>query len=67
MAKQPFYHRVEILFTATSDLSDVANDPKFVAQLKTFLKMSLGREVIGRTVELDSPVTAEPGDPSDLG
>jgi hypothetical protein len=63
--KQPFYHRMEVLFTATEDTSEQANSVEFKEKLANFLKRSLG-PVIRTSVEFDAPVTAEPGDPADL-
>jgi hypothetical protein len=67
MNKQPFYHRMEVLFTATGDLSDEMNhSPTFKASLTRFLKETLGNSVVRSSVMFDGPVTAEPGDPADL-
>jgi hypothetical protein len=63
---QPFYHRMEVLFTATADLSDRANTPEFKRKLAAFLKEHLGSEVKAQSVGFDGPVDAEPGDPQDL-
>lgn len=38
--KQPFYHRMEVLFTATEDLSAEMNSPFFQMTLAKFLKDS---------------------------
>jgi len=65
MAKQPFYHKMEVLFTATSDVSTEANSPEFLKKLEGFLKRNLGPVVKG-SVTLDTPVDAEAGDPHDL-
>jgi len=65
MNKQPFYHRIEVLFTATEDVSDKANTPEFKEKLAGFLKRNLG-PVLKDSVEFDGTVNAEPGDPSDL-
>jgi hypothetical protein len=65
MNKQPFYHRMEILFTATEDLSDEMNAPKFQKVLAQFLKENFVT-VRMNSVTYDAPVDAEPGDPSDL-
>lgn len=65
MNKQPFYHRLEVLFTATEDVSDKANSEEFKEKLANFLKRNLG-PVLKDSVEFDGPVNAEPGDPSDL-
>lgn len=65
MNKQPFYHRMEVLFTAVEDTSDRANSPKFKEKLAAFLKRNLG-PVIKASVDFDAPVVAEPGDPADL-
>ena len=64
--KQPFYHRLEVLFTATADLSEKANERAFLDKLEAFLKRELGRQVVARSVMLDAPCDAEPGDPYDL-
>lgn len=63
MNKQPFYHQVSVLFTATQDVTDKVNSPDFQAKLAAFLKKNLG-PVLKDSVELDA--TADPGDPSDL-
>ena len=65
--KQPFYHRMEILFTATEDVSSTVNSREFMEKLAGFLKRNLpGAGVIKDSVEFDGPCNAEPGDPSDL-
>jgi hypothetical protein len=61
---QPFYHRMEILFTAKEDVSEYANSSEFKRNLADFLKKHL--RAIKHTVNYDSPVDAEPGDPADL-
>jgi len=63
--KQPFYHRMEVLFTATADVAETANSHEFKEKLAGFLKRHLG-PVLKDSVEFDSPVDAEPGDPADL-
>jgi hypothetical protein len=63
--KQPFYHVMPVLFTATEDVSDKANTDEFKEKLANFLKRNLG-PVLKDSVEFDGPVNAEPGDPSDL-
>lgn len=63
MSRQPFYHHMSVLFTATEDVSDVANGAEFRASLERFLKKNLGPVVKG-SVEFDAPVDAEPGDPA---
>lgn len=63
--KQPFYHRMEVLFTATEDTSEVANSPEFKSKLADFLARNL-TGVLRHSVTYDGPVDAEPGDPSDL-
>ena len=65
MNNQPFYHRIDILFTATEDVSELANSAVFKTKLERFLKRNLG-DIVKGSVELDAPVTAEPGDPADL-
>jgi hypothetical protein len=65
MNKQPFYHHVAVLFTATDDVTDRINSSDFKAKLAGFLKRNLG-PVLTDSVELDGPATAEPGDPADL-
>ncbi len=62
---QPFYHRVEVLFTATEDLSVEVNDRNFKDDLAKFLRNRLGT-VIRASVDYDAECTAEPGDPLDL-
>ena len=57
---------MEVLFTATEDVSDEMNTPKFQALLAEFLKENFGKVVIRTSVEFDGLVTAEPGDPADL-
>lgn len=64
--KQPFYHRMEVLFTATEDFSEEMNGPKFKQALKTFLRNMLGPSLKTYSVQYDAPVSAEPGDPHDL-
>jgi hypothetical protein len=65
--KQPFYHRMEVLFTATEDVSAEMNEPTFIKALEAFLKKQLGGSVIVKdSVQFDTPVNAEPGDPADL-
>lgn len=64
--KQPFYHNMPILFTATADLSDVANALPFLKKLARFLKQELGKEVISTSVEMDGVCEADAGDPADL-
>jgi hypothetical protein len=63
--KQPFYHRMEVLFTATEDLSEEMNTKKFKRALAQFFRSTLGKSLRG-SVEYDAPVSAEPGDPHDL-
>jgi hypothetical protein len=65
MNKQPFHHRMEVLFTATEDLSEEMNDPKFKRALAQFLKNMFGTIRIS-SVTYDAPVNVEPGDPHDL-
>jgi len=65
VARQPFYHRMEVLFTATEDLSEAANERAFMRTLEEFLRRELGPVVRG-SVSFDAPVDAEPGDPSKL-
>lgn len=65
MNKQPFYHRFSVLFTATSDLSALADDD-FKKKLEGFLRRTLGTSLVKGTIEFDEPLNAEPGDPSDL-
>ena|SRR5277367_283850 len=64
--KQPFYHRMEVLFTATKDVSAIANTFEFRASLAVFLQDQLGKTVRTESVTFDAPVDAEPGDPNDL-
>lgn len=64
--KQPFYHHMSVLFTATEDVSDLANNTEFQEKLAKFLKRNLKGGIIKESVEFDAPVNAEPGDPSDL-
>lgn len=63
--RQPFYHRLDVLFVATADVSERANSKKFLARLGRFLKAELDYVLPDRT-ELDAPCEAEPGDPADL-
>lgn len=65
MNKQPFYHRMEVLFTATEDLSEEMNTSKFKRRLAQFLKNEF-ETVRVSSVTYDAPVDAEPGDPVDL-
>ena len=64
--RQLFYHRMEILFTATEDVSDIANNTEFQTKLAGFLKRNLKGGIIEESVEFDAPVNTEPGDPTDL-
>ena len=67
MNKQPFHHVMNILFTATEDLSEEMNEPSFREALEKFLKKQTGGRVIVKdSVQFDIPVNAEPGDPADL-
>ena len=56
--KQPFYHRLTVLFTATDDVS---------YRMKAFMKQKLPEfdEVIPDSIEIEE-CDAEPGDPADL-
>ena len=65
MNKQPFYHRFSVLFTATNDLSSLADDD-FKKKLEGFLRRAKGPTLVKGTIEFDEPLNAEPGDPSDL-
>lgn len=66
MNKQPFYHKLDVLFAATSDASDAVKSPEFLAKLEAFLKRNLpGAGVVRGLTEVDA-CDAEPGDPSDL-
>jgi len=56
---------MEILFTATEDLSDEMNSSKFKRALAQFLKNNFDT-VRASSVTYDGPVDAEPGDPVDL-
>jgi hypothetical protein len=56
---------MEILFTATEDLSDEMNSPKFRRILAQFLKDNFNA-VKTSSVMYDGLVNAEPGDPADL-
>ena len=66
MNKQPFYHTLNVLFTATDDVSEVANTVAFRKKLATFLRQELGKEIIASSVSLDGPCQAEAGNPHDL-
>lgn len=66
MNKQPFYHRLEVLFTATDDLCEVIDTQEFRDALGKFFRRSLGKDVIPTSVEFDDIPSAEPGDPADL-
>jgi hypothetical protein len=56
--KQPFYHEVTFLFTATREFTRV--------ELTLLLAKALkGRDVVKGTIDVES-VEAEPGDPADL-
>ena len=63
--KQPFYHQITILFTATMDVSD--SDRKLICKdFERVLQRQFGKKaIIADSVEVDS-FDAEPGDPSDL-
>lgn len=60
---QPFHHRIEVLFTATEDVSAIANTDKFRYALATFLCNTLGKSIRHSSVIFDAPVDAEPADP----
>jgi hypothetical protein len=66
MNKQPFYHRLEILFTATADVSGKANSKEFRNSFTKFLRTQFGTKLIGKTVTFEVPCDAEAGDPADL-
>jgi len=66
MNKQPFYHRMDVMFTATEDLTFSMNRAKFLKELATFLQTRLSRKVLKNTVQFDGIPDAEPGDPHDL-
>ena len=65
MNKQPFYHQMEIRFTATEDLTTEINTPDFQEKLGRFLRRNLSKAVIAESTEIDAP-EAHPGDPADL-
>ena len=60
---QPFYHRMEVLFTATEDVSEMANTSKFRAELAAFLRSHLSGSIVADSVSFDALVDAEPGEP----
>jgi hypothetical protein len=65
--KQPFYHKMDVLFTATDDLSEEASTRKFLKKLAKFLREELGTAVIANSVALDGGICeVDPGDPHDL-
>ena len=66
MNKQPFYHSLPVLFTATQDLSNQASSAAFRKRLATFLRKELGSSVIASSVQLDGECDAEAGNPPDL-
>lgn len=66
MNKQPFYHRIEILFTATQDLSYKVSCPAFEKAVERFLKRQFPRTIVTGSVQHDGAPSAEPGDPADL-
>jgi hypothetical protein len=58
---------MNVLFTATEDLSEEMNEPTFREALEAFLKKHVGgRVIVKESVQFDTPVNAEPGDPADL-
>lgn len=59
MNKQPFYHRVVLLFTATRDIS-----PAELTQLLRE-KLTIVPKQLRGTIEVEE-CDSEPGDPSDL-
>lgn len=59
MNKQPFYHRVTVLFTATEELTEAD-------VLKKVRKGLSGRQVIASSVEIEEFDEPMPGDPADL-
>jgi len=63
MNKQPFYHRLTVLFTATEDVTD--DDDALAQEIAKLLKRRFGRAVLKDTVEIEE-FDAEPGDPADL-
>lgn len=60
---QPFYHRMEVLFTATADLSERMNAAEFRAELVRFLHHQLGAHLLRDSVTFDGTPDAMPGDP----
>lgn len=61
--KQPFYHRMDVLFTATADVS--TRSTEFQEKLTRFLRENLGSAVLEKSVEIET-FDADPGDPADL-
>ena len=65
MNKQPFYHKVEILFTSTTGFSEEA----CLALLKKAFNSKTARKDLGvvqDTIEIETYLEPEPGDPADL-
>jgi len=62
--KQPFYHSMTVLFTATEDVSSDLNNEEFLDKVTNILERELGSRLILKSVEFDE-LDAEPGDPND--
>ena len=59
MNKQPFYHEVTVLFTATRPLDE--------SEVQALLEKSLkNKDIVKGTVQIDGYEDPEPGDPADL-
>jgi hypothetical protein len=59
MAKQPFYHEVTVLFTATR--------PFTIEEVQTLLEHKFRhKEIVRGTIMIDEFQEPEPGDPADL-
>lgn len=63
--KQPFYCRLEVIFTATEDLTEAMNSPPFRERLEDHLFKSLSKTILTDSLVVES-ADAEAGDPADL-
>lgn len=65
--KQPFYHRAEILFTATKDIVATEEDRKRLQRvIDNALRNEYGILYVKNSVSFDGEPDADPGDPGDL-
>lgn len=59
MAKQPFYHEMTVLFTATREFT--------LSEVQALLDAKFKhKDIVPHTIVIDSFDEPEPGDPSDL-